>query len=130
MDHLKFMKIALELANEAYEAGEVPVGCVFVKDGEIIAKGKNETNRTLCGTSHAELQALKKMNDIKLTVQMDLYVTIEPCIMCAGALRQVGIKHVYFGAKNDKFGGCGTVLSLHSEYYPANAAKINTPLTV
>lgn len=113
-EHEKYMKIALSLAQEALDAGEVPVGCVFVLRNKIIQTARNETNKSLNGTSHAELVAIRKM-DIAQIKNMDLYVTIEPCIMCAGALREVGIKNVYFGAKNDKFGGNGTVLNLHSD---------------
>ncbi|KAJ3318708.1 tRNA(adenine34) deaminase [Boothiomyces sp. JEL0866] len=113
-DHTSFMRAALAQAQEALEAGEVPVGCVFVQDGIIVGKGRNATNETLNATSHAELMAMQKM-DINNVKNMDLYVTIEPCIMCAAALRQVGIKHVYYGAGNEKFGGCGSVLNLHQE---------------
>jgi tRNA-specific adenosine deaminase 2 len=111
----KFMEAALELANEAYEQGEVPVGCVFVQNGEIVATGRNRTNETLNATAHAEMVAMKKMKSLDDTKLMELYVTVEPCIMCAYALRQVGIRHVYFGCGNDKFGGCGTVFSLHCD---------------
>jgi tRNA-specific adenosine deaminase 2 len=109
------MKSALELANEAYEQGEVPVGCVFVLNGEIVASGRNRTNETLNATAHAEMVAMKTMNSLKDTPKMDLYVTVEPCLMCAAALRQVGIRHVFFGCGNDKFGGCGTVFRLHED---------------
>lgn len=121
MDAEAYMKIALELAEQAYEAGEVPVGCIFVLNGEIIAKGRNRTNETLNATSHAELVALKGMDSLENTKEMDLYVTVEPCLMCAAALRQVGIRCVYFGCKNDKFGGCGTVFNLHTDQskYPS-----------
>jgi tRNA-specific adenosine deaminase 2 len=116
--HTKYMRLALDQAQEAYEEGEVPVGCVFVYQGQVVAKGRNRTNETLNATAHAELVALKTMNSLVRTSQMDLYVTVEPCLMCASALRQVGIKHVYFGCKNDKFGGCGTVFSLHNGISP------------
>jgi tRNA-specific adenosine deaminase 2 len=109
---------ALKLAKEALDAGEVPVGCVFVLDGEIIATGRNRTNETLNATTHAEIIAMKSMKNLQDTPRMDLYVTIEPCVMCAGALRQMGIRNVYFGAKNDKFGGNGTVFDIHSDESP------------
>ena len=71
-------------------------------------------------TMHAEIVALKEMEPDLLaqTHHMDLYVSIEPCLMCAAALRQVGIQHVFFGAFNDKFGGCGSVFSLHQDASP------------
>ncbi|KAJ3276388.1 tRNA(adenine34) deaminase [Terramyces sp. JEL0728] len=119
-NHTRFMRSALEQAQEALSLGEVPVGCVFVQDGKVVGKGRNATNETLNATKHAELVAMENMEieDIK---HMDLYVTIEPCIMCAAALRQVGVHHVYYGAGNEKFGGCGSVLNLHvddSKYPP------------
>ena len=108
------MKLALDQAHEAYNAGEVPVGCVFVLNGTVVGQGRNRTNETLNGTAHAEMVALRDMKDlISQTAHMDLYVTVEPCIMCAAALRQVGVKQVYFGAGNDKFGGNGTVLEIN-----------------
>jgi tRNA-specific adenosine deaminase 2 len=111
----EFMKEAIKLGQEALDAGEVPVGCIFVLDGKIVASARNRTNETLNATSHAEMVAMKAMDSLVNVKNMDLYVTIEPCIMCASALRQVGLRHCYFGAGNDKFGGCGTVLSLHSD---------------
>jgi tRNA-specific adenosine deaminase 2 len=116
--HLKYMREALDQAQEAYDEGEVPVGCVFVYQGAVVAKGRNRTNETLNATAHAELVALKTMQSLHKTPEMDLYVTVEPCLMCASALRQVGIRHVYFGCRNDKFGGCGTVFSLHEDASP------------
>lgn len=108
--------MALDLGRKALENGEVPVGCLFVREGEIIARAQNKTNEFMNATSHAEMVALKEMAaDSSSLANCDLYVTIEPCIMCAAALRQVGIRHVYFGAFNDKFGGNGSVLNLHNE---------------
>ncbi|KAJ3331359.1 tRNA(adenine34) deaminase [Kappamyces sp. JEL0680] len=111
------MHRALELAQEALDAGEVPVGCVFVDPASqtVVAQGRNRTNEELNATLHAELVAMKSMEDIHQTRDLELYVTVEPCLMCAAALRQVGIKHVYYGAANDKFGGCGSVFCLQEE---------------
>ncbi|KAF8451790.1 cytidine deaminase-like protein [Terfezia claveryi] len=107
--HHEFMRYALEMAEIALKTDEVPVGCVFVHKGEIIGKGMNDTNRSLCGTRHAEFVALEHILKTKppsIFQETDLYVTVEPCIMCASALRQLKIRAVYFGCLNDRFGGC------------------------
>ncbi|KAI9469276.1 cytidine deaminase-like protein [Coemansia mojavensis] len=110
------MRKALEMAEEAYLVNEVPVGCVFVLDGEIVGQGRNRTNISKNGTRHAELVAIDRMiqagiQDFK---QMQLYVTVEPCIMCASALRQIKIQSVVYGCGNDRFGGCDSVLQVNS----------------
>ena len=95
------------------------MGCVFVKDNEIIGRGMNETNRTLNGTRHAEFVAIASILSkypISIFKETDLYVTVEPCVMCASMLRQYGIRAVYFGCWNERFGGTGGVLTIHSEY--------------
>jgi tRNA-specific adenosine deaminase 2 len=105
-------------AELALTSDETPVGCVFVKDGEIIGRGMNETNRTLNGTRHAEFVAIAGIlskNPISILHETDLYVTVEPCVMCASMLRQYGIRAVYFGCWNERFGGTGGVLNMHSE---------------
>jgi tRNA-specific adenosine deaminase 2 len=111
-----FMEAALAYAQEALDSGEVPVGCVFVKNEKIVASGRNQSNELMDATMHAEFLAMKQLEDISLTKELDLYVTVEPCLMCAAALRQVGVMHVYYGAANEKFGGCGSVFSLHLGY--------------
>ncbi|KNB42420.1 tRNA specific adenosine deaminase [Blastocystis sp. subtype 4] len=110
--------MAIEEAQCAFRENEVPIGCVFVKDGQVIAKGHNKTNATGNATLHAEIVAISEAlhsngNDPSLFLQSTLYVTIEPCIMCASAIAQLGIKRAVFGASNDRFGGCGSVLSLN-----------------
>ncbi|KAF5367079.1 hypothetical protein D9758_003912 [Tetrapyrgos nigripes] len=121
-EHLHWMKEAMAMAEEALAAAEVPVGCVFVRDGKIIAKARNRTNQLRNATRHAELEAIDEiLADKSLTPEMTtyplstitLYVTVEPCIMCASALRQLGIKEVFFGCGNDRFGGCGSVLGVN-----------------
>ncbi|KAK7233596.1 dCMP-type deaminase [Aureococcus anophagefferens] len=117
-----WMRRALELAEDAVaEQGEVPVGCVFVNDNNVeIASAANETNEAMCATRHAELVAIDgalkhsaaRGQPLDWT-RCALYVTCEPCIMCASALSQLGIAKCYFGCRNDKFGGCGSILSLH-----------------
>ncbi|KAJ3159775.1 tRNA(adenine34) deaminase [Geranomyces michiganensis] len=117
--HQKFMKAALEQAQEAFDVGEVPVGCVMVLDDKIIGRGRNRTNETLDGTRHAEFLAIDQIlaagYPLSVFRSVDLYVTVEPCIMCASALRQMGIRKVYYGCGNDKFGGCGSVFSIHED---------------
>ncbi|KAG6916075.1 hypothetical protein DXG01_008549 [Tephrocybe rancida] len=120
--HLEWMKEAMNMAEEALAAGEVPVGCVFVRDGAIIARARNKTNELRNATRHAELEAIDSiLSDKTLTPVIEkyplhtttLYVTVEPCMMCASALRQMGIKEVFYGCGNDRFGGCGSVLGVN-----------------
>ncbi|KAF9224003.1 tRNA specific adenosine deaminase [Gyrodon lividus] len=122
--HLKWMREAMSMAEEALASGEVPVGCVFVRDDVVIAKARNRTNQLRNASRHAELEAIDLiLDDNHLTSSssaaryplsdITLYVTVEPCIMCASALRQLGIKEVFYGCENDKFGGCGTVLGVN-----------------
>ncbi|XP_015158475.1 tRNA-specific adenosine deaminase 2 isoform X3 [Solanum tuberosum] len=122
----EFMKLALEQANDALANLEVPVGCVFVEDGEVIASGRNRTTETRNATRHAEMEAIdflvqqwqkNGLSPLEVSERFSkciLFVTCEPCIMCAAALSYLGIKEAYYGCANDKFGGCGSVLSLHT----------------
>ena len=107
MNKEKYMKIAINEAKKAYKKGEVPVGAVIVKNDEIISKAYNlrETKKnSLC---HAEILAInkacKKMNNFRLE-DCEMYVTLEPCVMCAGAIVQARIKQVYVGALDPKYG--------------------------
>lgn len=97
----KFMKKALSLAKKAYEADEVPVGAVIVKDGKIIASAYNKRESSFDATAHAEILAIKKackkLQDFRL-IGAEMYVTLEPCVMCAGAILNSRIQNVYFGA--------------------------------
>jgi tRNA-specific adenosine deaminase 2 len=108
----RMMRVAFEEGKLALGRGEVPVGVVYARHGQVVARAGNETNLACDATRHAELVALEGMRgeDIR---DLELYVTVEPCIMCAGALANVKIKKVTFGCSNDKFGGCGSVLSVH-----------------
>ncbi|XP_062077396.1 tRNA-specific adenosine deaminase TAD2 isoform X1 [Humulus lupulus] len=123
---LAFMDLAIQQAKVALDSLEVPVGCVLVEDGKVIASGRNRTTETRNATRHAEMEAIDSLLELwqkrghskfeiaeKFSKCM-LYVTCEPCIMCATALSILGIKEVFFGCANEKFGGCGSVLSLHS----------------
>lgn len=116
--HQGHMRAALAVAEQALFEGETPVACVLVLDKKVVAKGMNDTNRSLNGTRHAEFLAISeffKTYPITKLREADLYVTVEPCIMCASALRQYGIRTVYYGCGNDRFGGNGSVLSIHSD---------------
>lgn len=120
-EHEKWMTEAIEMAHLALRHREVPVGCVVVSHkGEILARGCNEVNATLNATRHAEMVAIDQliqhctsMKLQELTAQCTLYVTVEPCIMCAYALRLVGLTKVVFGCHNERFGGCGSVMNIH-----------------
>ena len=120
MDDLIYMNAALELAREAAAAGEVPVGCVIVRHGEIVGRGKNyrEAGRTALG--HAEIQAIseacRNLGGWRLW-ECTLYVTLEPCPMCAGAIINARIPRVVYGASDAKAGSCGSVCDLFAMDY-------------
>ncbi len=115
----EFMKQALKEAKKAYKKAEVPVGAVIVKDGEIIARAHNLKENKNDTTCHAEILAIKKaskkLNSWRLS-DCEMYVTLEPCAMCAGSLIQSRIKKVYIGAMDYKTGACGSVLNLLEDY--------------
>eukprot|EP01091_Cochliopodium_minus_P011239 TRINITY_DN3134_c0_g2_i1.p1 TRINITY_DN3134_c0_g2~~TRINITY_DN3134_c0_g2_i1.p1 ORF type:complete len:181 (-),score=34.53 TRINITY_DN3134_c0_g2_i1:60-602(-) len=113
-----FMIKALEQAKIALDIGEVPMGSIIVFKDEIISCGYNETNIQSNATKHAEIVAIDKITksgkyDSSIFKECTLYVTCEPCIMCAAALSLVFIGKVVFGCRNDRFGGCGSVLSVN-----------------
>ena len=111
----KFMDEAIVLARQASAEGEVPVGCVIVRDGQIVGRGRNrrETDKTALG--HAEIEAIgdacKNLGGWRLW-DCTLYVTLEPCPMCAGAIINARIPRVVFGASDEKCGACGSVCDL------------------
>jgi len=113
-----FMQKALNCAKKAYNIEEVPIGAVIVKDNKIIAKGYNKSITLQDSTAHAEIiairKACKKLNNYRLN-DCSIYVTIEPCSMCVGALILSRIKKIYFGAKDIKAGGCGSVFNIASD---------------
>ncbi len=117
----KFMKEALKEAKKAFEKDEVPVGAVIVKDNKIIARAHNIKELKGDSTQHAEILAIqkacKKLGAWRLS-NCDIYVTLEPCPMCAGALIQARIRKLYIGTQDDKTGACGSVLNLLD--YPFN----------
>ncbi|EMR11313.1 hypothetical protein PNEG_00342 [Pneumocystis murina B123] len=133
MNHKEFMKEALNMAELALKNNETPIGCVFVYKNKIIAKEMNNTNESLNvlenafefilfnalkGTFHCEMVAINKILEnypSKIFEEVNLYVTVEPCIMCASALRQLHIKSVHFGCANERFGGTGSIFRLHDD---------------
>ncbi|XP_053566617.1 tRNA-specific adenosine deaminase 2 [Bombina bombina] len=122
-----WMLKAFQMAQDALENGEVPVGCLMVYDKQIVGKGRNEVNETKNATRHAEMVAIDQVldwcqkNDKSSTEVFEntvLYVTVEPCIMCAGALRLLRIPLVVYGCRNERFGGCGSVLNIANDDIP------------
>ncbi len=116
------MNKAFDMAELALRCREVPVGCVIEHRGEVIAKGCNEVNITKNPTRHAEMVAIdqlleyareKTMTTEELCNASRMFVTVEPCVMCAFALRTIGVTTVIFGCRNERFGGCGSVLNVH-----------------
>lgn len=111
----EYMQIALQLAREAAEEGEVPVGAVVVRDGEIIGRGRNRREVNKNALAHAELEAIHNacthLGGWQL-VGCTLYVTLEPCPMCAGAIINSRIERVVLGAMNPKAGSCGSLVNL------------------
>jgi len=116
-----YMTIALCLAREAYAAGEVPVGCVIVdENGNIIGRGRNRRGENADATAHAEVEAIREACAIKGDWRLDgctIYVTLEPCPMCTGAIINARIPTVVFGAREALSGSCGSVIDLFSERY-------------
>ena len=115
----KFMKQSLKEAKKAYKKLEVPVGAIIVKDGKIIARAHNQKETKFDTTKHAEILAIqkasKKLGSWRL-IDCDMYVTLEPCSMCAGAIINSRIKNVYIGASDEKTGAVGSVLNLFEDY--------------
>ena len=115
MDDLYFMDLALELAKEAAAEGEVPVGCVIVRGDEVVGRGRNRRETDKSALAHAEIEAIgeacRTLGGWRLW-ECTLYVTLEPCPMCAGAIINARIKRVVYGAGDKKCGACGGVCSL------------------
>jgi tRNA(adenine34) deaminase len=120
VEDLKFMDEALLLAREAMADGEVPVGCVIVRNGEIVGRGRNRRETAKTALGHAEIEAIadacKNLGGWRLW-ECTLYVTLEPCPMCAGAIINARIPRVVYGAKDAKAGSCGSVCDLFSMEY-------------
>ncbi|NVM78303.1 tRNA(adenine34) deaminase [Duganella sp. SG902] len=113
-----YMRLALEQARQAWDLGEVPVGAVVVKDGEVIAVGCNQPIGRHDPTAHAEIVALRaaaeKLGNYRLP-GCELYVTLEPCVMCSGAMMHARLAKVVYGAADPKTGACGSVVNLFEQ---------------
>ena len=121
MEHEEYMRQALALAREALDTGDVPVGCVIAgPDGRIVGRGRNRREERGDATAHAEVEAIRdacaQLGSWRLA-GCTLYVTLEPCPMCAGAIINARLSAVRYGAKDEKAGACGSVLNLFEERF-------------
>ena len=126
-DHEQYMLQALALAREAAAAGEVPVGCVIVRSGEVVGFGRNRREEKRSTASHAELEAIAMANEALNSWRLEdctLYVTLEPCPMCAGAILNARIPRVFFGARDRLMGACGGVFNLYMEDFANRPALV------
>ncbi|MDD7347651.1 MAG: tRNA adenosine(34) deaminase TadA [Clostridiales bacterium] len=117
-EHSKFMKEALKEADKAAEMGEVPVGAVIVKDSVVIGRGFNKTETALLATSHAEIEAISQAAEYLGNWRLSgcsMYVTLEPCAMCAGAAVLSRIENLFYGAADPKFGGCESIFQIPTD---------------
>ena len=121
MNREEMMGEALRLAAEAAAGGEVPVGCVIADaEGHIIGRGRNRREEAHDATAHAELEAIREACRVREDWRLDdcsIYVTLEPCPMCAGAIINARIPRLVFGAREENSGSCGSVVDLFSENY-------------
>jgi len=123
----RYMMEALALAREAAAAGEVPVGCVIVRGDEIVGRGRNRREEKRATASHAEMEAIAEANAALGSWRLDdceLYVTLEPCPMCAGAILNARVARVWYGARDEAFGACGGVMNLYMENFPNRPALV------
>lgn len=121
MQNEDYMKMAIVYAKEAFENGEVPVGCVITdENGEIIGTGRNRREQDMMATAHAEIEAIEKACRKKRNWRLQgctIYITLEPCPMCAGAIINSRISRLVYGAKDENTGSCGSVINLFMERY-------------
>lgn len=131
MDHEYYMSQALALAREAAAVGDVPVGCVIVRDGEIVGRGRNRREERGDATAHAEVEAIRdacaRLGSWRLH-RCTLYVTLEPCPMCAGAIVNARVDEVRYGVRDEKAGCCGSVLNLFEERFNHRPRLYRGPL--
>lgn len=124
-----FMREALKLAQAAADAGEVPVGAVIVKDGAVIGRGRNRTEETKNPFAHAEMNAMQEaltaVGGWRLA-DCDMYVTLEPCSMCAGAIVHARLKNVYIGTSDPKTGACGSVMNILADKHLNHQPYVET----
>ncbi len=126
MEREDYMRLALAEAAACLDAGDVPVGCVVVDPaGEVIGAGRNRREARRDASAHAEIEAIRaacaRLGSWRLT-GCSLYVTLEPCPMCAGAILNARVAEVWYGAREEKTGCCGSVLNLFAEDFPCKAA--------
>jgi len=121
MEHEKYMRMALELAREAFGKGEIPVGCVISdKTGAVIGSGRNTREETRSALGHAETAAIAAACRFSGDWRLDgctIYITLEPCPMCAGAIINARIPRVVYGAREENYGSCGSVIDLFAERF-------------
>lgn len=125
----KFMKEALKEAKKAYNKLEIPVGAVIVKNDKIIARAHNIKEAKKDTTKHAEIMAIQKASKKLETWRLndcEMYVTLEPCAMCAGAIIQARLKKVYIGTMDEKTGACGSILNLFKDYKFNHTVELET----
>ena len=123
----KYMQIALNEAELAANEGEMPVGAVIVKDGKVIASAHNERNKKHDPTLHAEIVAMRQACELLSDWRLegcDLYVTLEPCVMCAGAIINARIRNVYFGAYDAEYGAAGGRIDIFAKSYFGCKTKV------
>jgi len=121
MDHEYYMRLALSLAREALDDGEAPVGCVIADaDGTVVGRGRNRREKEKSAVAHAELEAIREacgtLGDWRLS-GCSLYVTLEPCPMCAGAVIMSRIDEMFYGARDELTGSCGSIINIFMEPY-------------
>ena len=131
MEHEDYMARALELAAQAAEKGDVPVGCVIVREGEIVGEGRNRREERGDATAHAELEAIRdacgRLGSWRLE-GCTMYVTLEPCPMCAGGIINARLSQVRYGVRDGKAGACGSVLNLFEERFNHKPRLYRGPL--
>ena len=123
----QYMMEALALAREAAAAGEVPVGCVIVRDGESVGRGRNRREEKQSTASHAEMEAIAQANESLGTWRLEdcvLFVALEPCPMCAGAILNARVKRVWYGARDEAMGACGGVFNMYMEDFANRPALV------
>jgi len=131
MNHERYMRRAFELAAQAETTGDVPVGCVIVRDGEIIGEGRNRREADGDATAHAEMEAIRMACEKTGSWRLHgctLYVTLEPCPMCAGGIINSRIDAVRYAAREEKTGCCGSVLNLFEERFNHHPRIYRGPL--